>query len=130
MREQPRRCSGGAGHGRGRGCKVKAARWGPRNQIPPSSSRPKGTVVTYGGMAKQPVMVPVVSTGDALDWDVSLCATVDVPVPSAPARCHGSSALPCLQTAFYLTDGVRYGTSCFASRRRSLGFIYGGFGLL
>uniref|UniRef100_A0A8C0EWF9 Enoyl-[acyl-carrier-protein] reductase, mitochondrial n=1 Tax=Bubo bubo TaxID=30461 RepID=A0A8C0EWF9_BUBBB len=30
--------------------------------------QPKGTMVTYGGMAKQPVMVPVVSTGDALDF--------------------------------------------------------------
>lgn len=36
------------------------------NPMPPSSRRPKGTMVTYGGMAKQPVTVPVVSTGDAL----------------------------------------------------------------
>lgn len=58
---------GGVGDSRGRGCKLKAAHWGQHNRITPSSSRPKGTMVTYGGMAKQPVMVPVVSTGDALD---------------------------------------------------------------
>lgn len=33
------------------------------NPRPHSSCRPKGTMVTYGGMAKQPVTVPVVSTG-------------------------------------------------------------------
>lgn len=43
---------------------LRAALLGPPNPIPLSYSRPKGTMVTYGGMAKQPVMVPVVSTED------------------------------------------------------------------
>lgn len=53
------------------------------NPTPPSSRRPKGTMVTYGGMAKQPVTVPVVSTGDALG-------------------AHGGSAYPLLHSAVWI----------------------------
>ena len=77
VRDQPCQCGGGAGYGRGRGCEVK----GPGHRIPPSSSRPKGTMVTYGGMAKQPVMVPVVSTGDALDFARGMSPAFHCPCP-------------------------------------------------
>lgn len=41
-------------------------------------------MVTYGGMAKQPVTVPVVSTGDALG-------------------AHGGSAYPLLHSAVWMS---------------------------
>lgn len=67
-------------------------------------------MVTYGGMAKQSVMVPVVSTGDA----PPLCPVLHRVSP-CPRRC-GHPALPSCRlgpsSLSYLPDGVRYRTGC------------------
>ncbi|RMB91892.1 hypothetical protein DUI87_31702 [Hirundo rustica rustica] len=52
--------------------------------------QPKGTMVTYGGMAKQPVMVPVVSTGVLRRW----CWAQAGSVPGAPPSSHITPRTP------------------------------------
>lgn len=89
---------------RGQSCTLRTD-----NQIPASSSRPKGTMVTYGGMAKQPVMVPVVSSGvfDSLRGMVP-CAPLRMPRPLG--SCTGASLSPACtfraSSLFPLANGV------------------------
>lgn len=73
MQGQPQ----GIGDDRGGGGKSELHFWDYLTQYPFSCSRPKGTMVTYGGMAKQPVTVPVVSTPSLVS-----CSPLHVPIPS------------------------------------------------